>query len=155
MERNFIKETKSSVISLSVCFIYVTCAFRPIEINLPELSRATSQGALAQYVRVPADHLAIRPSNVTPVQAAGVTLAGQTAYGALLDCGKLEAGQTVLINGGSSAVGAFAIQIAKAKGAKVVATASGKNEAFVRRLGADEVSICDSSLPISLIINSL
>jgi len=140
MERNFIKETKSSVISLLVCFISVTRAFRPIEINYPGVSQATSQGALAQYVRVPADYLAIRPPpNVTPIQAAGVTLAAQTAYGALLDCGKLETGQTVLINGGSSAVGAFAIQIAKAKGAKAVATASGKNEAFVRGLGADEV----------------
>lgn len=66
-------------------------------------------------------------------------MAGQTAYEGLIDIGKLEAGQTILINGGSSAVGAFAIQIAKAIGAKVVATASGRNEEFVRGLGADEV----------------
>jgi len=50
----------------------------------------------------------------------------------------LSLNQTVLINGGSSATGAFAIQIAKYKGARVVATASGKNEQFVRNLGADE-----------------
>ena len=56
--------------------------------------------------------------------------------------GNLEPGQTVFVNGGSSSVGAFAIQIAKAKGAaKVVASASGKNEEFVRGLGADEVSL--------------
>jgi len=51
----------------------------------------------------------------------------------------LEPEQTVLINGGSSAVGVYAIQLAKAKGARVVATASAKNEALVKRLGADEV----------------
>lgn len=88
---------------------------------------------------MPADHLALRPSNISPIEAAGITLVGQTAYEALIDIGKLEAGQTVLINGGSSAVGVLAIQIAKAKGAKVVATASGKNEELVRGYGADEV----------------
>ncbi|RDB24078.1 Zinc-type alcohol dehydrogenase-like protein C16A3.02c [Hypsizygus marmoreus] len=106
--------------------------------NLSELSQATSQGALAEYVRMPADHLVLRPPNVSPIEASGITLVGQTAYEGLIDFGQLEAGQTVLINGGSSAVGAYAIQIAKAKGAKVVATASGKNEQFVRNLGADE-----------------
>lgn len=63
-----------------------------------------------------------------------------TAYQALAHA-KLEAEQTILINGGSSAVGAFAIQIAKAKGAKVYTTASAKNEEYVRKLGADEVRI--------------
>ena len=56
-----------------------------------------------------------------------------------MDVGKLESGQTILVNGGSSAVGALAIQIAKAKGAKVVATASAKNEEFILRQGADQV----------------
>jgi len=96
------------------------------------------QGALAEYIRLPADYFVLRPSNVTPVQAAGITLAAMTAYQGLIHVGKLESEQTVFVNGGSSAVGAFAIQIAKAKGARVVATASGKNEAFVRKMGADE-----------------
>ncbi|KAF8061553.1 hypothetical protein FPV67DRAFT_1704135 [Lyophyllum atratum] len=95
-----------------------------------ELSQAIRQGALAQYVRMPADHLVIRPPNVSPIEAAGITLVAETAYEGLIDIGKLEAGQTVLINGGSSAVGIYAIQIAKAKGAKVFATASARNEAF-------------------------
>ncbi|KAG5651777.1 hypothetical protein H0H81_007416 [Sphagnurus paluster] len=103
-----------------------------------ELSQSIRQGALSQYVRMPADHLVIRPPNVSPIQAAGITLVAETAYEGLIDIGKLEAGQTVLINGGSSAVGAYAIQIAKAKGARVVATASGRNEEFVRKMGADE-----------------
>ncbi|KAG6844721.1 hypothetical protein H0H87_004341 [Tephrocybe sp. NHM501043] len=96
------------------------------------------QGSLAQYVSMPADNLVLRPPHISPVQAAGISLVAETAYEGLIDIGKLEAGQSVLVNGGSSAVGAYAIQIAKAKGAKVVATASAKNEAFVRKMGADE-----------------
>ena len=56
--------------------------------------------------------------------------------------GALQAGQTLFVNGGSTAVGAFAIQLAKARGARVVAAASAKNEAYVRALGADEVRVC-------------
>jgi NADPH:quinone reductase-like Zn-dependent oxidoreductase len=62
-------------------------------------------------------------STLAPVSltsAAGFMLAGMTAYQALTDRGKLENGQSVFINGGSSSVGAFAIQIAKAKGCKVI-----------------------------------
>jgi NADPH:quinone reductase-like Zn-dependent oxidoreductase len=94
---------------------------------------------LAEYIRVSTDYFVLRPSNITPVQAAGITLAALTSYQALIHFGKLESEQTVFVNGGSSAVGAFAIQIAKAKGARVVATASAKNEAFLRKMGADEV----------------
>lgn len=64
-----------------------------------------------------------------------------TSYQAIIHIGKLEPEQTVFINSGSTSVGAFAIQIAKAKGARVVATASGENEVFVRKMGADEVKI--------------
>lgn len=62
-----------------------------------------------------------------------------TSYQALHKIAKLESEQTILVNGGSTAAGAFAIQLAKAVGAKVVATASGRNEEFVRKQGADEV----------------
>jgi len=104
-----------------------------------ELQTKTRQGALAEYIRGPADYFVLRPSNITPVQAAGISLAAMTSYRALIHIAKLEPEQIVFINGGSTAVGAFAIQLAKAKGARVVATASGKNEAFVRKMGADEV----------------
>jgi len=103
------------------------------------LQRATRQGALAEYIKVPADHICICPPNLTPVEAAGITLASLTAYQALKGIADIQAEQTVFINGGSTAVGTYAIQYAKSKGAKVVATASGKNEEFVRKLGADEV----------------
>lgn len=106
------------------------------------LSLSSGQGALTQYTRVPAINLVPRPVHITPTQAAGFSLAGQTAYQALVELAKLEEGQSVFINGGSTAVGAFAIQIAKAKGAHVTASASAKNEEYVRSLGADEVRAC-------------
>lgn len=104
-----------------------------------DVQLSTQQGSLSQYIRVPSNHLVKRPSNITPVEAAGITLAALTSYQAIHHIAKVEPQQTVFINGGSSATGAFAIQIAKAKGAKVVATASARNEQVVRELGADEV----------------
>ncbi|TBU45081.1 NAD(P)-binding protein [Dichomitus squalens] len=95
-------------------------------------------GALAQYTVLPAQRAVIRPKNVTPTQAAGFPIAGLTAYQSLFTLAKLEEGQSVFINGGSTAVGSFAIQLAKAVGARVAVSASGKNEQYVRNLGADE-----------------
>lgn len=102
------------------------------------LQRETKQGAITEYTRVHTSYLAPLPSTVSFVQAAGVSLAAETAWQGLFKFGKLEPGQTVFINGGSSSVGGFAIQIAKAKGIRVVASASGKNKEHVESLGADE-----------------
>jgi NADPH:quinone reductase-like Zn-dependent oxidoreductase len=112
----------------------------------PDLQSKTKEGVLTHYLRVHEDYIVKRPDNVTPTQAAGITLTAMTAYQGLAHA-KLEAEQTILINGGSSAVGAFAIQIAKAKGAKVYTTASAKNEEWVRSLGADEACVQSSGLP--------
>ncbi len=60
-----------------------------------------------------------------------------TAWQALVDVAKLQPGQTVLIHGGSGGVGSFAIQIAKARGARVIATASTANQDLLKQLGAD------------------
>ncbi|EIN07538.1 NAD(P)-binding protein [Punctularia strigosozonata HHB-11173 SS5] len=98
----------------------------------------SSQGALAQYTRLPAARVTLRSPDVPPTGAAGLTLAGVTALQGLKAAGLAE-GMTVFVNGGSSSVGAFAIQIAKAKGCTVWASASRKNHEFVRSLGADEV----------------
>ncbi|TFK27373.1 NAD(P)-binding protein [Coprinopsis marcescibilis] len=97
----------------------------------------TKSGALAEYICVPGKFVMKRPSNISPIEAAGLGLAGMTAFQAL-DEAMLEEGQTLLVNGGSTSVGSFAIQIAKARGAKVVAVASGRNEQYVVDLGADE-----------------
>jgi len=95
-------------------------------------------GGFAEYAAVDATTLVRKPANLDFIQAAGVPLGALTAWQALFDLGGLAAGQRLLITNGSGGVGSLAIQIAKAKGAHVTAMASGRNEAFVRDLGADE-----------------
>ncbi|KAJ7801905.1 hypothetical protein B0H14DRAFT_2894309 [Mycena olivaceomarginata] len=85
-------------------------------------------GVLAQYAVLPTSALAIRPSSVSTVEAAGIAIVTMTAYQALVKYHRIEAGQTVFVNGGSSGVGMAAIQISKSMGCKVVATASAGNK---------------------------
>jgi NADPH:quinone reductase-like Zn-dependent oxidoreductase len=97
-------------------------------------------GAFAEYVSVGENgSLAMKPANLTFEQAAAVPIAAVTALQALRDHGKVRPGQTVLINGASGGVGTFAVQIAKALGAKVTGVCSTRNVAMVRSLGADQV----------------
>lgn len=101
------------------------------------LNRSPRQGALCEYAVTRATDIVLRPPNITPIQASGVCLVALTAIQAL-DEAKLEAGQTILINGASTSVGLYAAQIAKIIGAKVVGVASGRNEKLVREHGVDE-----------------
>ncbi len=101
-----------------------------------DLSR---NGAYADYVTVPADEVALKPSSLDLTKAAAVPLAALTAWQGLFDVGGLKAGQKVLIHAAAGGVGSFAVQFAKWKGADVIGTASGRNVQFVRELGADEV----------------
>lgn len=94
-------------------------------------------GGYAEYVVVPEAELALVPKALDHVHAAGVPLAALTAWQALFDAAHLAAGQTVLIHAGAGGVGHFAVQIAHAKGARVLATASEGNLAFLKELGAD------------------
>ncbi|MQB20877.1 NADP-dependent oxidoreductase [Agrobacterium tumefaciens] len=94
-------------------------------------------GAFSQYAVINADHLVLKPKNLSVVEAAAIPLAGTTAWQALFDEAKLLAGQRLLITNSSGGVGFLAIQFAKARGAQVTAVASGRNEKFVRDLGAD------------------
>jgi NADPH:quinone reductase len=80
-----------------------------------------------------------KPKNLTHLEAASLTLVGGTVWEALVTRAQLGVGETVLIHGGAGGVGSIAIQIAKAIGARVIATASAHNIAFVRELGADDV----------------
>lgn len=95
------------------------------------------QGSYAEYCLAWAAMLAPVPGSVGLAEAAGLPVAGATAYGALLDAGALRAGQSVLINGGAGGVGTLAIQIARAAGARVAATCSARNADHVRSLGAE------------------
>ena len=95
------------------------------------------EGGFSEFVRAKDDELALKPGTVSFAQGAGAGAAGATAWEALIDTANLRAGQTVLIHGGSGGVGHMAIQIAKARGAKVFATASTANQDFLRQMGAD------------------
>jgi len=101
-------------------------------------SFGNGQGALAQYVYVSAGNIAHRPEGLSPNEASGIGVVSMTAHAALFRIGKLEAGQRIFVNGGTTSVGMYAIQFAKALGCKVYASASGKNEEFLKNLGVDE-----------------
>ncbi len=94
-------------------------------------------GGYAEYAVATESEASQKPKLLTYVEAAAVPVVALTAWQALIDTAKLSAGQTVLIHGGSGGVGSFAIQIAKAHGAKVIATASTANQDLLKQLGAD------------------
>ncbi|WP_067680193.1 NADP-dependent oxidoreductase [Nocardia miyunensis] len=96
-------------------------------------------GAAAEYVTGPARAFARKPRTVDHVRAAAVPLAGLTAWQALIDTANVQAGQRVLVHAAAGGVGHFAVQIAKARGAHVIGTASAANHEFLRGLGVDEV----------------
>jgi NADPH:quinone reductase-like Zn-dependent oxidoreductase len=108
--------------------------------------------AYAEYVSIPASEVALKPKRFDHIHAAGAPMSLLTAWQFMVELGHnvpnplqpnqhepvpLE-GKTVLVNGAAGGVGHFAVQLAKWKGARVIAVASGKNEAFLRDLGADE-----------------
>jgi NADPH:quinone reductase-like Zn-dependent oxidoreductase len=96
-------------------------------------------GTCAEYTRAAEDHLQPKPATLTFEQGAAIPTSALAALHGLRDAGKLQAGQTVLINGASGGVGMFAVQIAKAMGAHVTGVCSTANVELVRSLGADEV----------------
>jgi NADPH:quinone reductase-like Zn-dependent oxidoreductase len=99
----------------------------------------TFGGGWADYVTVKEWEVAAKPSSLNFVEAAAVPMGALTAWQALVDVAKLQPGQTILIHGGSGGVGSFAVQIARARGARVIATASTANQDLLMQLGADVV----------------
>lgn len=95
-------------------------------------------GGYAEYVAAPASEFVRKPKQIDFDIAASVPVAALTAWQGIFDHGKLASGQHILITGASGAVGSMAVQLAKVKGAHVIGTGSGRNEEFVRKLGADE-----------------
>jgi NADPH:quinone reductase-like Zn-dependent oxidoreductase len=96
-------------------------------------------GAYAEYVVAPPRHFAHKPEGLDHVTAAGLPLAGLTAWQSLVDHANVQAGQRVLVHAAAGGVGHLAVQIAKARGAHVIGTASAAKHDFVRALGVDEV----------------
>jgi NADPH:quinone reductase-like Zn-dependent oxidoreductase len=117
--------------------------------------------AYAEYITAPSRHLARKPAALSHVEAAALPLAGLTARQVLVDTANLQPGQRVLIPAAAGGVGHLAVQLAKALGAYVVATASPAKHEFILGLGADEVidytsmdiatSVADVDLAIGLI----
>ncbi|WP_199833645.1 NADP-dependent oxidoreductase [Streptomyces sp. NRRL B-3648] len=122
--------------------------------------------AYAEYVAAPASDLARKPTGIDHVHAAGAPMAGLTAWQFLIEPGHdhpspfqdtphrptaLDAGTTVLINGAAGGVGHFALQLAKWKGARVIAVASGRHASFLSELGADRFIDYTRSRPEDLV----
>jgi len=97
-------------------------------------------GFYAEYVGVPAERVGHLPSGLSLLQAGAIATTGLTAIQGIDDALHLKSGQTLIIHGASGGVGNLALQFAKLRGVKVLATASGEDGlAFVKRLGADAV----------------
>jgi NADPH:quinone reductase-like Zn-dependent oxidoreductase len=95
--------------------------------------------AYAEYVTAPSRQLALKPPNLTHTQAAGLPLAGLTAWQLLVDTARIGSGQRVLIHAAAGGVGHLAVQIARARGAHVIGTASSAKHDLVTKLGAHQV----------------
>ncbi len=117
-------------------------------------------GAYAERLCIDEREAALKPKNLSHDEAASLPLVGLTAYQCLVEKGRLQRGQTVLIHAGAGGVGSFGIQLAKHLGATVITTCSAKNADFVRSLGADravdytteKVGDCG---PVDLVLDSL
>ncbi|WP_407289123.1 NADP-dependent oxidoreductase [Streptomyces sp. BP-8] len=96
-------------------------------------------GAYAEYVTAPARHFAPRPKGLSHLQAGALPLASLTAWQALVDTAHVQPGRRVLIHAAAGGVGHLAVQIAKARGAHVIGTASAAKHELLRSLGADEL----------------
>jgi NADPH:quinone reductase-like Zn-dependent oxidoreductase len=95
-------------------------------------------GALAEYCITRPEWIAPKPQKLTHVEAASVPVGALTAWQGLFDRAKLQAGERVLVHGGAGAVGVYAIQLARSRGAYIVTTVSAANGEFVKELGANE-----------------
>ncbi|HMV86847.1 MAG TPA: NADP-dependent oxidoreductase [Blastocatellia bacterium] len=97
-----------------------------------------NNGAYAEFAVARETEVALKPKSLDFVKAATLPVAALTSWQALFDIGKLAAGQKVLIHAAAGGVGSIAVQLAKAKGATVLGTASARNLEFLRQLGVDE-----------------
>ena len=96
-------------------------------------------GAYAEYIAAKASQFALMPDNITFNEAGAIPSCALIAWNGIVDMGKVQPGQRVLIHGAAGGVGNLAVQFAKAKGAYVIGTASAHNFNFLKELGADEV----------------
>src|SRR5579862_4747740 len=110
----------------------------PWEVGQAVIAIATG-GSYAEYAIASTNAVAAKPERLSFEEAAGIPVAGETAWRALVTIASVRPGQRVLIHGGAGGVGSSAVQIAKARGAYVIATASAAHTELLRSLGADEI----------------
>lgn len=124
----------------------------------PDLAR---NGTYAEYVAIRAGECARKPRTISHVEAASLPLAGITAWEAMMDAAKVGPGQRVLVQAGSGGVGSLAIQLLKAAGATVIATASSRNRALVESLGVDQfvdytaTKVADAVAPVDAVFDTI
>lgn len=145
-------------LGLDVSGIVVACGtattrFKPGDAvySRPDVRR---NGAYADYIAVRESEVALKPSTVSHVEAASLPLVSITAWEVLFTTADIQAGHRVLIHAGSGGVGSIAVQLAKSRGAYVIATTSARNMDLVRSLGADEV-IDYTQGPLSAVTGNL
>jgi NADPH:quinone reductase-like Zn-dependent oxidoreductase len=125
--------------------------------GMPWFPRAA--GAYAEFVTAPSRQFAHMPDGLSFEHAAALPLAALTAWQALVDTAHVSGGDTVLVNGASGGVGHLAVQVAKARGARVIGTARAANHDFLGSLGADEcvdyesVALEDAARDVDLVLD--
>jgi NADPH:quinone reductase-like Zn-dependent oxidoreductase len=134
-----VRKPKNPVLGLDVAGTVVEVGADVTRFGVGDEVFGISRGSFAEYAAAREDKLARKPANLSFDQAAAVAISGLTALQSLLDVGRLEPGQHVLIVGASGGVGTYAVQIAKASGAEVTGVCSTAKVALVRSLGADHV----------------
>jgi NADPH:quinone reductase-like Zn-dependent oxidoreductase len=135
-----LRRPRNAVLGLSIAGRVEAVGRDPSEPRIgDEVYAGIGRGGFAEFVAVPADSVAPKPSTLTFEQAAAVPVTGTTALQALRDVGRVKTGQRVLVNGASGGVGTFAVQIARSLGAEVTGVCSTRNVDLVRSIGAGHV----------------
>jgi len=134
-----LRKPKNPVLGLDVAGTVVAVGADVTRLGVGDEVFGIGKGSFAEYASAREDKLVRKPANLTFDQAAVVAVSGLTALQSLLDVGRLKAGQHVLIVGASGGVGTYAVQIAKASGAKVTGVCSTAKVDLVRSIGADHV----------------
>jgi NADPH:quinone reductase-like Zn-dependent oxidoreductase len=134
-----LRRPKNQVPGLDVAGIVVAVGPAVTRFSVGDQVYGVARGSYAEYAAAHEDKLAVKPTNLTFEQAAAVPVSGLIAQRGLVDVGRLQRGQSVLITGASGGVGSYAVQLAKALGAEVTAVSSTGKADLVRSLGADHV----------------
>ena len=134
-----LRSPKQPVIGRDVAGVVVEVGTEVTAFAVGDEVFGVAPGSVAEYAVAREDKLAHRPATVTWGQAAVVPISGGTALQAVVDAGRVAAGQKVLVIGASGGVGSYAVQLAKAAGAEVTGVASAAKADLVRALGADHV----------------